>query len=40
VPYKILDKVVEKLKRKIIYYQKLFWNNKYWDLKPDLQFWT
>ena len=29
VPYKILDKVVEKLKRKIIYYQKLFWNNKY-----------
>jgi fructose-bisphosphate aldolase class II len=28
VPYKILDKVVEKLKRKIIYYQKLFWNNK------------
>ncbi len=25
VPYKILDKIVEKLKRKIIYYQKLFW---------------
>jgi fructose-bisphosphate aldolase class II len=25
IPYKILDKLVEKLKRKIIYYQKLFW---------------
>lgn len=27
VPYKILDKIVEKLKRKIIYYQKLFWQS-------------
>jgi len=25
VPYKILDKVLEKIKKKIIYYQKLFW---------------
>lgn len=26
VPYKIFDKVIEKLKKKIIFYQKLFWN--------------
>ncbi len=26
VPYKILNKVVEKIKKKIIYYQRLFWN--------------
>ena len=25
VPYKILDKVIEKLKKRIIYYQRLFW---------------
>ena len=28
VPYKILDKVVEKIKKRIIYYQKLFWIKK------------
>lgn len=28
IPYKILTNVVEKLKRKIVYYQKLFWKIK------------